>query len=135
MEHSTSFSSASSLLDFGVLSFASRYRPCTQSALSMSTIVGELNLPLSDISQLIALAEQAKHKTLWPLRTSLLFGKARSPDHLVRAQQDRLGDGNADCFRGFQIDDEFEFGRLLDRQIARLGALQNLVDVPGRTAV
>ena len=34
---------------------------------------------------------------------------------------------------GFEIDDEFEFGRLLDRDVAGLGPAQNLIDELGGT--
>ena len=60
--------------------------------------------------------------------------RAGSPDHLIRAQQDRLWDGETERFGGLEIDHQFELGRLLDRQIAWLGTLQDLVDVFGRSA-
>lgn len=66
----------------------------------------------------------------------LMVGRhSGSLDYLSRAQQDRLGDGNAEYFRGFQVDDEIEFCRLLDRQIARFGAFEDLVDVVGGATV
>src|SRR5712671_1922956 len=38
----------------------------------------------------------------------------------------------AERLRGLQVNDELDFDRLLDGQIARAGALQNLVNVEGR---
>src|SRR6476620_3178975 len=38
----------------------------------------------------------------------------------------------AERLRGLQVNDELDFARLLNGQIARVGALQNLVNVEGR---
>jgi hypothetical protein len=40
-------------------------------------------------------------------------------DHLVGACEQRWWDGKAECLCGFEIDNEVEFGRLLDRNVAR----------------
>src|SRR5437667_7000381 len=57
----------------------------------------------------------------------------RSPgallNHLVRAQQQRLRNREAECFRGFEVDHHLELCRLFDRQIAGIGALEYLVNV------
>ena len=52
-------------------------------------------------------------------------------DHLVGAQQERFRDRQAERLGGREIDDELEFGRLLDRDIAGLRPAQNLVDQLG----
>ena len=44
-------------------------------------------------------------------------------DHVVRPQQEWLGDREAKGLRCLQVDHELKLGRLLDRQIAWLGAL------------
>src|SRR6476469_3583190 len=49
-------------------------------------------------------------------------------DHLVGAAKHRGRYHKAKRGRGFEIDEEFQLGRLLDRQVARLGAPENLVD-------
>src|SRR5262249_44173851 len=48
-------------------------------------------------------------------------------------QQDRLGDGDAKRLCRSKIDDQLKLGRLLDRQVARFGALQDLDDIAGRS--
>src|SRR6516164_189419 len=59
-------------------------------------------------------------------RTSLRL--AHSFDHLVGARDERRRDGEADRLRGLEIDEHLDLSRKLDRQIAGLRALQNLVD-------
>ena len=52
-------------------------------------------------------------------------------DHLVGAQQERFGDSQAERLGGGEVDDEIEFSRLLDREVARLRPAQDLVDHVG----
>ena len=55
-------------------------------------------------------------------------------DDLVRAHQERLRDREAERLRGLEVDDQLELGRLLDRQVGGLGALEDLVHVSGITS-
>ena len=48
-----------------------------------------------------------------------------SLNQLVRAREHRLGDREAQCLRGFQVDHQLELGRLLDWQIGRFGTGQD----------
>ena len=50
----------------------------------------------------------------------------RSLDHLVGESEHFVGNSDAERLGGFEIDDEIEFGRLLDRQLAGLRPAQNL---------
>ena len=50
-------------------------------------------------------------------------------DHFIRSQQHIRGNRESDLFRRLEIDHEFEFRRLLHRQIRRLGAFQDSVDI------
>ena len=55
-------------------------------------------------------------------------------NHRVRAQQQRLRDGDTERLRGFEVDDQLELRRLLDGEVGRLRALEDLVDVYGGAA-
>src|SRR5438067_10863554 len=49
-------------------------------------------------------------------------------DNLVRAGEQRWRHGEAERVGGLQIDHQLELGRLLNRQIGRPGAFEDLVD-------
>src|SRR5258708_29431759 len=52
--------------------------------------------------------------------------------HLVGSGEECLADGEADRLGGFQIDHQLELGRILNRQIAHLGAAQDAIDIGKR---
>src|SRR5262252_1991729 len=54
--------------------------------------------------------------------------KALLVDHLVGEDVELRRDRHSERVGGLAIDHQVEFRRLLDRQVARLGALDNLVD-------
>ena len=67
------------------------------------------------------------HARFWE-RPEVKFLRAtrHSLDDLVGAGEDRWRDRQSEFPRCFQIDDQFERRRLLDRQIGWVGAIENL---------
>src|SRR5262249_45114986 len=61
--------------------------------------------------------------------------KVDSLDDLVDAGEDRGRDLQTQRISGFAVDDELELRRLLDRQIGRLGALEDAADEVGGAAI
>src|SRR5215472_8724240 len=72
-------------------------------------------------------SERSRSAARCPLRPTRCSQTETLFDHLVGAQQERLWDSEAEGFCGGQIDDEVEFGRLLDRNVAWFHPAQNLV--------
>src|SRR5207245_2196042 len=56
-------------------------------------------------------------------------------DHLVRSQQQRRRDRQAERLRRLEVDDQLELRRLLDGKVGGLGASKDLVYVTGDTAI
>src|SRR3954451_24029170 len=68
-------------------------------------------------------------------RRSAPEARAVSFVHLVCPREQHLRDGEAERPRGFQVDDEFEFGWLLYRQICRFLAVENAAGINARLAI
>src|SRR5262252_4688461 len=51
-------------------------------------------------------------------------------DHLVGAGEQRWRNGKAKSLSGLEIDDQLNFGALLDRQVGRFLALENPAGIP-----
>jgi hypothetical protein len=56
-------------------------------------------------------------------------------DHLVGAAAQHRWHFEVKRFRGLQIDDQLEFGRLVKRDISRIGTSKNLIDEVGGAAI
>ena len=69
------------------------------------------------------------HRLFYVSCCSLLF------DHFIRSRQHIRRNRQADLLCRFEIDDELELRRLLDRQVGGLCAFQNLVDISGGAPV
>jgi hypothetical protein len=50
-------------------------------------------------------------------------------DYLVGTGEERLGDREADCLGGPEIDDQLDFRRLLDREVGGFLSLENSADI------
>jgi hypothetical protein len=68
-------------------------------------------------------------RTHAPQQTASLF------DHLIGAAEQHRWHFEAKRFRSLEIDDQFEFGRLIKRDISRIGTSKNLIDVVGEAAI
>jgi len=49
-------------------------------------------------------------------------------DHHISTQQNRVGNLDAERFRGFHVDDQLELGRLLHRQVGGLCAFEDFIN-------
>jgi hypothetical protein len=68
----------------------------------------------------------AKNRTHAAQQRSSLF------DHLVGEQLHRIGDGKTERLGGLEVDHQLELRRQLDRQIGRLRAFEDAIDIPCR---
>ena len=65
------------------------------------------------------------------MRVGRAVGSRGLFDDLVGAQQNRWGYGKAERLGGLEVHDHLEFCRKQHREIARLGAAQNAIDISG----
>src|SRR5262245_53502295 len=59
----------------------------------------------------------------------------RSAYDLVGLEEDRRGDGEPQGFRSLEVDDPFELGGLLHREVRRFGTFEEAIHVGGCTVV
>src|SRR6266446_2645832 len=69
------------------------------------------------------------------LRTALTGPPFSWINHLIRPLQEGLGGRQAERLGGLEVDHQLELRRLLDGEVAGLGALENLIHVVGGAAV
>src|SRR6516165_5613218 len=65
------------------------------------------------------------------VRVSVSSWLTSSPDHLVRLEEECRGNGEAQGLGGLEVDHQLEFRQHLRRQIARLGAPEDLIHIRG----
>src|SRR5262245_63624730 len=68
----------------------------------------------------------------WLSAGAARVGRAWLLDDVIRPQQQRLRDRQTERFSGLHVEDQLELRGLLDGQVGRLGALEDLVHVGGR---
>jgi hypothetical protein len=61
--------------------------------------------------------------------------KATSFDYLIGGSDQRLGDGQSECFGGLNIDRQFKLRRELHRQIRRFCPFEDAIHITGRAAL
>src|SRR5262249_48794515 len=70
-----------------------------------------------------------------PRRQAAIRTRASSFDHLVGAGEQWEWDSEAECLGGAQVDHQLELGRLQDRQLAGLCALEDAAGIDAGLAV
>jgi hypothetical protein len=75
---------------------------------------------------------QERTSETWPVRSEKCHN--RSFDDLVCADEQGRRNGETERLRCLHVDQKFELGWLLNRQIGRLGAFENFIDVAACTA-
>jgi hypothetical protein len=82
------------------------------------------------------MAEATQERKLLGVGSTAVFGWAspcaRLLDHLVRLEQERRRDREAQGLGGLQVDDEIELHRPLHRQVPWLGAFRDAIHIVGR---
>src|SRR5262245_55677656 len=80
--------------------------------------------PKADMAVQLGMSGLGQERTLRPLF-----------DHLISTAEQRLRDGNAEPLGGLEVDDKLVFGRRLHRQVSRLLALEDAINVLSCSAV
>ena len=65
------------------------------------------------------------------LGTNLGTNSGSLLNQLIRSEEERLRDREAERLGGLEVDEQMDLGRLLDRQVGGLGAIEVLVRIGG----
>src|SRR6266568_1664982 len=76
-----------------------------------------------------------RHVSKVPQTDSCTAANDRSLDHVVSPDEQCRWHDDAERLCGLQIDDQFELGRLFDRQVGRLCTLEYLIDENGAPTI
>src|SRR5262245_37934470 len=89
----------------------------------------------SDLAPIADVGRTPRHVAEVPTSDICAAANFSLLDHLVGEREQLLWNRDAKGLRGFEIDDQFEFSRLLYRQISRLFALENLAGINAHLTV
>src|SRR5207249_11341977 len=98
--------------------------------------IGRYNRPQATLSRHMRRSKAAIQIDLYnPRRHRRRSPTESSLEHLIRAQQERLRNHEAECLRRLQVDRELVLRRKLDRKITRRCTFENPVDVRSCAAI
>src|SRR5262247_4798490 len=113
---------------------------CSAASARSSDVIAIVSLRKSNVAPMIgcrasdcqappcARTAQA-HRLSSPSPFRVIVGARRAQDllyHLICLEEHRLRDRQPERSRGLEVDHQLELGRLLDREVAGLGALEDL---------
>src|SRR6266852_2793167 len=103
----------------------------------MGHMVRTVRLDMSEMIPPHCLGRRASASPTWFVRWTGAAASVCSNcllDDFIRPLQQRRRDCQAEGLGGLEVDNQLELGRLLDGEIAGLGALEDLVDVASSMA-
>src|SRR5215467_3638909 len=111
--------------------------PTVSATISASTvrIVSERAQVIVEVAERPHSPADGRAKASPSVRWSALLGGRVLFKDLIRTQQQRRGDRQPERLGGPEIDHQLEPGRLLDGEIARLGAFEDLVNKRGGSLI
>src|SRR5262245_50739066 len=138
-----SSSRACALSFFSSSAWGSRVRPVLVLAFALLErrrppcvvrLFAPLRAKITSSAQSLVRSAQSRIEPINPNRTARRT-RGASLDHLVSEREQIIGDFDAERLRGLEVDHRLELGRLMDRQLRGVGALENSRGVDAVLAV